>query len=249
MTLAPSSANCARRAGAAVEMEDALAVEIRDRLLDLLRRLLLGQRGGAVRLLPGADVLVGRLHLPDCPCLRGQGEAAVDDQRVPPDHLGVRRAEERDDTGDVLGRDQSPRRRPSVSVLEHPLAVREVLQRFGLDDAGRYCVDADARSGRARRRGSGRATPAPPSRSRRACSSRARASTPATRRRRSSLRAASAAPPLERGRAARVRSRSASTPSASAASRAQGGSPRSPRCAPVPRAGRAPRPARARGRS
>ena len=118
--------------------------------------------------------------------------------------VGVGRAEERDRGGDVVRRDE-PADRVRRADAQHLLAVREVLERAGLDDAGRDGVDADP-AARARRRGSARATRARPSTCRSGRSCRARAGRRATRSRRSTSRPASAA--RRRGRAqqrARVR--------------------------------------------
>src|SRR6185503_5606296 len=90
----------------------------------------------------------GRNHLVvatagDPPSARGERPATVDHKRLPADHLGVRRAEERDDARDVLRRDELAGRVAGAG-REHLLPVREVLERAGLDDAGGDRVDADA---------------------------------------------------------------------------------------------------------
>jgi hypothetical protein len=67
---------------------------------------------------------------------REEGPAAVDDDGLAADHLGLGRAEERDTSCQVLGRDNSP---DGVSLphLDHRVLVREVLERSGLDHARR----------------------------------------------------------------------------------------------------------------
>ena len=109
---------------------------------------------------------------------RAQREAAVDDERLPADHLGVRRAEERRRRAATSSGSTSRPGGLRRAQLEHRLAVREVLSAPVSTTPAGNGVDADAARRRARRRGSGRATRAPPSRCRRARSSRARATTP-----------------------------------------------------------------------
>src|SRR5256885_14353578 len=76
--------------------------------------------------------------------LNGQAEAAVDDEHLAAHHVGVGRAEKRDRAGDVVGRDEAPDRIRGADS-QHLIAVREMLERAGLDDAVRDGVDTDSR--------------------------------------------------------------------------------------------------------
>ena len=131
-----------------------------------------------------------------------------------------RRSSGRRSSSSAAHRGTGPRRRcrsprPSgppacgACVVEHLLPVREVLERLGLDDPARHGVHADPAAGRARPRGSGRPTRAPPSTSRRARSSRARATSQA---RDPTIAAPVALTARRRARATAARGRSRSRP-------------------------------------
>ncbi len=129
---------CARLARSAVQVQDVLARQVAERLLDDRRQGGAALAVSAVDLVEHPPVDVGRLHLRPGGRSRRRRRASV---RTP----SRASSEQRNETarGDVLRLDE-PAGRRAVDGGEHLVLVREVLERAGLDDAGGDGVDADA---------------------------------------------------------------------------------------------------------